>query len=68
MSKWVKCTAHNENRFIYLNLETVVSLSRGNGWTTVMFSIGYDNDTEAGMILVSETPEEILRDELVRTA
>lgn len=68
MTKWVKCTAHNESRPIYLNLDNVVSLSRTSDWTTVMFSVGYENDTEAGMMSVDETPEEILRDELVRTA
>jgi hypothetical protein len=29
-----------------------------------MFSVGCENDTEAGMISVDETPEEILRDQI----
>jgi hypothetical protein len=68
MATWVKCTAYNENRAIYLNLDNVVSLSRGSAWTTVMFSVGYENGSEAGMMSVKETPEEILGSETVRNA
>ena len=57
---WVKCTAYNEDRAIYLNLDNVVSLSRGSSWTTVMFSVGYNDDSEAGMMSVREAPDEIL--------
>lgn len=57
---WVKCTAYNEDRTIYLNLDNVISLSHGSSWTTVMFSVGYGDNSEAGMMLVRETPDEIL--------
>jgi hypothetical protein len=60
MATWVKCTAYNEDRAIYLNLEHVVSISRGSSWTTVMFAVGYDNNAEAGMMSIKETPEEVL--------
>lgn len=68
MSTWVKCTAYTEDRAIYLNLDNVVSLSKASGWTTVMFSVGYDHDSEAGMVSVKETPEEILGNVSVSSA
>lgn len=68
MTTWVKCTAYNEDRAIYLNLDHIVSLSRGNSWTTVMFAVGYDNNPEAGMMSVEESPEDILGSEPVARA
>jgi len=62
MSSWVKCTAENEDRAIYINLDNVVSISRGNrAFTTIMFAADQDANPSAGMLTVQETPEQILR-------